>query len=193
MHESPQQPPRPIIPRPTRAPNEAAEADATARVSASNAPSRAAVNAAGAITTNPAGVPVAVNPASAADEGLDAHATGDGAAPEGSIETGERRSGERRDSVDRRSGFDRRRGPGIRRTVYRRAAEEGEMTEEQFAFIRAMDEYKRVNHRPYPTWTEILDVVLYLGYRKIAECGEHALTKARPRPGDADDDAPAEL
>ncbi|MCG3127652.1 MAG: hypothetical protein CHACPFDD_02519 [Phycisphaerae bacterium] len=105
-------------------------------------------------------------------------------------DAGERRSGERRESVDRRSGFDRRRGPGIRRTVYRRAAEEGEMTEEQFAFIRAMDEYKRVNNRPYPTWTEILDVVLYLGYRKIAECGEHALTKARPR-SDEMDDAPA--
>lgn len=100
----------------------------------------------------------------------------------------ERRQNEpdRRATNDRRSGFDRRRGPGIRRTDYRRAAEEGEMTEEQLAFIMAMDEYKRANNRPYPTLTEILDVALYLGYRKVAETGEFKLTKARPPGGDAD-------
>ena len=92
---------------------------------------------------------------------------------------------DRRASSDRRSGFDRRRGPGIRRTDYRRAAEEGEMNEEQLAFIMAMDEYKRANNRPYPTLTEILDVALYLGYRKVAEPGEFKLTKARPPGGDA--------
>ena len=56
------------------------------------------------------------------------------------------------------------------------------MTEEQLAFILAMDEYKRVNNRPYPTLTELLDVVLYLGYRKVAEHGEHKLTKPRKTP-----------
>ncbi len=56
------------------------------------------------------------------------------------------------------------------------------MTEEQLAFILAMDEYKRVNNRPYPTLTEVLDVMLYLGYRKVAEPGEHKLTKARQTP-----------
>lgn len=56
------------------------------------------------------------------------------------------------------------------------------MTEEQLAFILAMDEYKRVNNRPYPTLTELLDVVLYLGYRKVAEHGQHKLTKARKTP-----------
>jgi hypothetical protein len=77
---------------------------------------------------------------------------------------------ERRESRDdRRGGLDRRRGPGRRRTDARRMAEEGEMTDEQFAFLRAIDEYKKVNRRPFPTWTEILDILLAMGYRKVAE------------------------
>ena len=77
---------------------------------------------------------------------------------------------ERRKSiVDRRIGLDRRRGPGHRRTEERRAAEEGEMTDEQFDFLMAMDQYKRVNQRPFPTWTEVLEVIKALGYRKVAE------------------------
>ncbi len=82
----------------------------------------------------------------------------------------DRRGGDRRRSViDRRSGLDRRRGPGIRRTEERRSAEEGEMTQEQFDFIKAVNEYKQVNHRPFPTWTEVLDIVTALGYRKVAD------------------------
>ncbi len=70
-------------------------------------------------------------------------------------------------AVDRRSGLDRRRGPGIRRKEERRSAEEGEMTDEQFEFIRAVDEYKRRNKRPFPTLTEILEIVKKLGYKKV--------------------------
>jgi len=82
----------------------------------------------------------------------------------------ERRKGrDRRSVVDRRLGLDRRRGPGRRRSDQRRAAEEGEMTDEQFEFIMAIDKYKRVNNRPFPTWTEVLDVIHALGYRKVAE------------------------
>jgi hypothetical protein len=77
---------------------------------------------------------------------------------------------ERRKSVvDRRGSFDRRRGPGHRRTPERRAAEEGEMNEEQFEFLMAIDEYKRANQRPFPTWTEVLEVIRAIGYRKVAE------------------------
>ena len=83
----------------------------------------------------------------------------------------ERRSG-RRAVVDRRSGLDRRRGPGRRRSEDRRSAEEGEMTEEQFAFLQAINEYKEVNKRPFPSWTEVLDVMHALGYRKVAEAGD---------------------
>jgi len=83
-----------------------------------------------------------------------------------------RRAGksDRRESVvDRRVGLERRRGPGRRRSDDRRAAEEGEMTDEQFEFVMAVDRYKRVNSRPFPTWTEVLDVLHALGYRKVAE------------------------
>ena len=71
--------------------------------------------------------------------------------------------------VDRRCGFDRRRGPGRRRSEERRSAEEGEMNPEQFEFVMALNEYKKVNKRPFPTWTEVLDVIHALGYRKVAE------------------------
>jgi hypothetical protein len=82
----------------------------------------------------------------------------------------DRRGGDRRRSIaDRRSGLDRRRGPGRRRSDDRRAAEEGEMTDEQWGFILAINEYKRVNRRPFPTWTEVLDLIKALGYRKVAE------------------------
>ena len=93
----------------------------------------------------------------------------------------ERRSGgERRDST----GLERRRGPGRRRSDDRKAAEEGEMTDEQFEFCMAIETYKKVNKRLYPTWTEVLEVVRQLGYRKVKSrtiklenCPEPALTK----------------
>jgi hypothetical protein len=83
----------------------------------------------------------------------------------------ERRSGKdrRADVVDRRLGLDRRRGPGRRRSDERKGAEEGEMSDEQFEFLMAIDEYKRKNARPFPTWTEVLEVIKALGYRKVAE------------------------
>ena len=78
---------------------------------------------------------------------------------------------ERRKSVvDRRytprTGLERRRGPGLRRSDFIKSAEEGQMTPEQFLFIMAIDAYKRVNQRPFPTWTEVLEVIRKLGYRK---------------------------
>lgn len=77
------------------------------------------------------------------------------------------------DAEDRRSGLERRRGPGRRRSDSRRSAEEGELSEEQFEFVMAMDEYKRANKKPFPSWTEVLEVLKYLGYRKVAKLAEH--------------------
>ena len=75
---------------------------------------------------------------------------------------------ERRSGTDRReTGLERRRGPGRRRSDERKSAEEGEMNAEQFEFVMAIETYKKVNHRLYPTWTEILEVVHQLGYRKV--------------------------
>jgi hypothetical protein len=83
----------------------------------------------------------------------------------------DRRNGEdrRQNVVDRRLGLDLHRGPGRRLSDERKAAEEGQMSEEQFDFLMAIDEYKRKNQKPFPTWTEVLDVIKALGYRKVAE------------------------
>src|SRR5688572_24973324 len=76
---------------------------------------------------------------------------------------------ERRTGADRRAdtGLERRRGPGRRRSDDRRSAEEGEMSAEQFEFVMAIETYKKVNKRMYPTWTEVLEVITQLGYRKV--------------------------
>ena len=75
---------------------------------------------------------------------------------------------ERRSGGDRRdTGLERRRGPGRRRSDDRKAAEEGEMTAEQFEFVMAIETYKKLNKRLYPTWTEVLEVINQLGYRKV--------------------------
>ncbi len=76
---------------------------------------------------------------------------------------------DRRKAEERRedSGLERRRGPGRRLSDDRRSAEEGEMSAEQFEFVMAIETYKKVNKRMYPTWTEVLEVISQLGYRKV--------------------------
>ncbi len=80
---------------------------------------------------------------------------------------------DRRSGVDRRSladaeasNLERRRGPGRRLSDFLRAAEEGELTREQFLFVVAIEEFKRVNGKNFPSWTDILEVIRKLGYRK---------------------------
>ncbi len=81
-----------------------------------------------------------------------------------------RKSRDRRESVvDRRLGLDRKRGPGRRLTDERKSAEQGQMSDEQFEFLLAIEEYKKKNTRPFPTWTEVLEVIRAMGYRKVAE------------------------
>jgi hypothetical protein len=78
--------------------------------------------------------------------------------PERRVAASERRSN---------TGLERRRGPGRRRSDDRKAAEEGEMTPEQFEFVMAIETYKKVNKKMFPTWTEVLEVITQLGYRKV--------------------------
>ena len=42
------------------------------------------------------------------------------------------------------------------------------MNAEQFEFVMAIEAFKKVNHRLYPTWTEVLEVFQQLGYRKVS-------------------------
>ncbi len=89
---------------------------------------------------------------------------------------------DRRLGLDRRLSLDRRRGPGRRRSDERKAAEEGQMTDEQFEFLMAIDTYKKANQRPFPTWTEVLEVIKALGYRKVAEPQSLESFKKDPAP-----------
>ncbi len=75
---------------------------------------------------------------------------------------------DRRNNVldTRASGLERRRGPGRRLTDFVKAAEEGEMNAEQFLFLKAIETFKAANNKHYPNWTDVLEVVRLLGYRK---------------------------
>lgn len=85
---------------------------------------------------------------------------------------------DRRTGIDRRdlvgdpqspSNLERRRGPGRRLTDFIKTAEEGEMNREQYLFLLAIDTFKRVNHKTFPTWTDVLEIIRKLGYRKTME------------------------
>lgn len=41
-----------------------------------------------------------------------------------------------------------------------------EMSEDLIEFITAIDEYKRLNSRPFPSWGEVFDVLRSLGYER---------------------------
>jgi hypothetical protein len=54
---------------------------------------------------------------------------------------------------------------------------ERDYTVEQVEFMKAMDLYKRRSGRQFPTWSEVLEVLQNLGYRKVApqtEMYQHA-------------------
>jgi len=127
---------------------------------------------------------------------------GRGLVPPNPLSVVDRRSGvDRRDlAEDEGTNLERRRGPGRRRTDFLRAAEEGEMNPEQFLFIQAIDAFKRVNGKTFPTWTDVLEVVRKLGYRKTMPSelaiGQQAedWTEAQDAPSNVDtisDDAAA--
>lgn len=48
-------------------------------------------------------------------------------------------------------------------------AEYLDYTQDEVEFMMAMDRYKADNHRPFPTCSEVLAVLVSLGYRKSAE------------------------
>src|SRR6266404_2745573 len=68
----------------------------------------------------------------------------------------DRRGKERRDTGERRRQID----PTTRERDY---------NNEEIEFMKSMDQYKRENRRPFPTWSEVLEVLRAMGYRKVAE------------------------
>jgi hypothetical protein len=80
---------------------------------------------------------------------------------------------DRRLGLDRRgpddmsaSALERRRGAGRRRSDFLKAADEGELTKEQFMFLMAIQAFKKANQTMFPTWTDVLEVIRLMGYRK---------------------------
>jgi hypothetical protein len=71
-------------------------------------------------------------------------------------------------AIERRSGKDRRQ-QGERRRQIDPTTCERDYSDEEITFMKAMDQYKRDNRRPFPTWSEVLEVLRALGYRKVAE------------------------
>ena len=49
---------------------------------------------------------------------------------------------------------------------------ERDYDEQETAFMKAMERYKRENRRPFPTWSEVLEVLISLGYRKVEPEGD---------------------
>jgi hypothetical protein len=83
-----------------------------------------------------------------------------------------RNAGERRKrtipvALDRRKTKERRGERGERRRQVDPTTCERDYNEEEIAFMKAMDQYKRDNRRPFPTWSEVLEVLRALGYRKV--------------------------
>jgi hypothetical protein len=70
--------------------------------------------------------------------------------------------------VERRAGKERRQ-QGERRRQIDPTTCERDYSDEEILFMKAMDQYKRDNRRPFPTWSEVLEVLRALGYRKVAE------------------------
>ena len=59
---------------------------------------------------------------------------------------------------------------------------ERDYTDEETLFMKTMERYKRENRRPFPTWSEVLEVLASLGYRKVAEESDLPGTKKDAAP-----------
>ena len=91
----------------------------------------------------------------------------------------DRRTKERRKKIERRkqqvenySGEERRsserRNNGERRRQIDPTTCERDYKPDEVEFMKAMDDYKRRSNRQFPTWSEVLEVIRDLGYRKVA-------------------------
>jgi hypothetical protein len=81
---------------------------------------------------------------------------------------GERRKRDIPVAIERRAGGERR-NLGERRRQVDPTTCEKDYSDEEIIFMKAMDQYKRANRRPFPTWSEVLEVLRALGYRRTEE------------------------
>ncbi|QDU60896.1 hypothetical protein Pan216_17490 [Planctomycetes bacterium Pan216] len=100
----------------------------------------------------------------------------------------ERREGEDRRKQDVPVAVDRRKGE--RRRQIDPTTCERDYGNDEVEFMKAMDEYKREFARPFPTWSEVLEVAHALGYRKVADPVSIASIRYKNKPNpNADEDA----
>ncbi len=45
--------------------------------------------------------------------------------------------------------------------------------------MKTMERYKRENRRPFPTWSEVLEVLISMGFRKVEPEGIFPASNAR--------------
>jgi hypothetical protein len=72
-------------------------------------------------------------------------------------------------ATERRTGRERREELGERRRQIDPTTCERDYSTDEIEFMKAMDQYKRENRRPFPTWSEVLEVLRAIGYRRVAE------------------------
>ncbi len=72
-------------------------------------------------------------------------------------------------AIDRRNKVGGERRKAERRRQVDPTTCERDYNDSEIEFMKAMDQYKRDNRRPFPTWSEVLEVLHSLGYRKVAE------------------------
>ncbi len=91
--------------------------------------------------------------------------------------SGDRRMADRRGFPTKlRGDGEERRQPERRRQERRRQIDpttcERDYSGDEVEFMSAMDVYKRKSGRPFPTWSEVLEVIRSLGYRKVEAATE---------------------
>ena len=78
----------------------------------------------------------------------------------------ERREKSVKPAVERRTGGSERRRVERRRQIDPTTCER-DYTPDEIEFMTAIDKYRRESGRPFPTWSEVLEVVRAIGYQKV--------------------------
>jgi len=78
----------------------------------------------------------------------------------------ERRQRPEKVEVERRTGSERRQKVERRRQIDPTTCER-DYTPDEIEFMKAIDRYRRENGRPFPTWSEVLEVLRALGYDRV--------------------------
>ena len=93
--------------------------------------------------------------------------------PESELSADERRRRNIPVAIDRRrqNAAEKRRTSERRRLIDPTTCER-DYNEDETLFMKTMERYKRENRRPFPTWSEVLEVLISMGYRKVEPQGD---------------------